>query len=360
MTQCQGFHTINLTVKSGLTALFIIAGGITLPFNSVSASHKIIITAQAPVNQPVIYVNPDQGQDTTGNGTQTAPYKTITFALSQAQAGAVIQLASANYTQDTGEKFPLLLKPGIKLVGTESNKGEGTTISGGGFHISPTFARQNITIVTNDNNVISGLTITNPNQRGTGIWVESGSPTINNNTFTKSAREGVFVSGTGNPVVENNVFTLNTGNGISITKNAQGKIRNNLFQDTGFGLAIGGDSTPLVENNRIVNNKDGIFISETAQPALRNNLIENNKRDGIVLIGDTNPDLGTNSSSGGNVIRNNARYDLNNATQNPTIVNFGNNIGTQNINSSGSDSSGKTDSTENSEMAESSDTSEKK
>ncbi len=82
---------------------------------------------------------------------------------------------------------------------------------------------------------IAGVTVTNPNSRGTGVWIESTNPTIQNSTFANSVREGIFVTGTGNPKIESSIFTLNQGNGISIAKQAKGEIRGNLFQNTGFG-----------------------------------------------------------------------------------------------------------------------------
>ncbi|HLP90037.1 MAG TPA: DUF1565 domain-containing protein [Nostocaceae cyanobacterium] len=320
----QNFHISKLTLRTGLAALLVVGGSSTLLAHQATANTKSILTAQA--NATVIYVNPVQGRDTAGAGSENAPYKTITFAISQAQPGTVIQLVPGSYTKDTGEKFPLLLKPNVTLKGNESNKGQGTIIIGGGFYTSRTFARQDITILANDNTTIAGLTVTNPNQRGTGLWVESSNPSIKNNTFTNSVRDGVFVTGTGNPAIENNVFIRNTGNGVSIARAAQGIVRNNLFQNTGFGLAIGGTSTPLVENNRIEQNVDGIFISESAQPVLRNNIIENNKRDGIVVTVNGKPNLGTNENLGGNRIRSNTRYDLNNATKTQRIAAVGNDI----------------------------------
>ncbi|MHC5829550.1 MAG: DUF1565 domain-containing protein, partial [Nostoc sp.] len=125
----------------------------------------------------------------------------------------------------SGESFPLLLKPGVTLRGDEASKGQAILISGGGFYTSRTFARQDITILTDQDTTITGVTVTNPNARGTGVWVESTNPTIKNSTFTNSLREGVFVTGTGNPKVESNVFVQNKGNGISIAKAAQGEIR---------------------------------------------------------------------------------------------------------------------------------------
>lgn len=318
------------TLSTGIITLLVATNGVTLISSQVSANEQLInpyLTAQVPTIAPLIYVNPATGTDAAGAGnTAATPYKTITYAINQAQAGTIIQLAPGNYNNETGEKFPLIVKPGVILRGDESTRGQGILITGGGFYTSRTFARQDVTILAGENTTIAGLTVTNPNQRGTAVWVESTNPTIKNNTFTKSVRDGVFVTGTGNPKIEGNIFLQNTGNGISVARNAQGEIRNNLFQDTGFGIAIGGTSTPLVVENQIVENQDGLFISESAKPVLRKNVIQNNKRDGIVATVSAQPDLGSSENPGGNLIRNNTRYDVNNATRTNRIMAVGNDI----------------------------------
>ncbi|MBD0385660.1 MAG: DUF1565 domain-containing protein [Nostoc sp. C3-bin3] len=322
-----------LRLGAGLTAMLVVSSGsILLPDEvNAGATHPEgitpTLTAQAPATAATIYVNPQTGVDSASAGTtSTAPYKSISFALSQAQPGAVIQLAPGNYNQESGETFPLLLKPGVTLRGDEATKGQGILVTGGGFYTSRTFARQDITILAERDTTIAGVTVTNPNSRGTGVWVESTNPTIKNSTFTNSVREGVFVTGTGNPTVEGNLFVQNKGNGISITRTAQGEIRNNLFQDTGFGLAIGGTSTPQIVENQIIENQDGLYISESAKPILRKNVIQNNKRDGVIATVNAQPDLGTNENPGGNLIRNNTRYDVNNATKTSQILAVGNDI----------------------------------
>jgi parallel beta-helix repeat protein len=321
-----------LRVGAGLTAMLAVyCGSILLPGAvNAGATHPqgiAPITAQVPTTAAAIYVNPATGVDRAGAGTTSAtPYKSISFALSQAQTGAVIQLAPGNYNQESGETFPLLLKPGVTLRGDEATKGQGILITGGGFYTSRTFARQDITILAEQDTTITGVTVTNPNSRGTAVWVESTNPTIKNSTFTNSVREGVFVTGTGNPKIESNFFVQNKGNGISTVRSAQGEIRNNLFQDTGFGLSINGTSTPLVAENQIVQNQDGLYISESAKPVVRKNVIQNNKRDGVIVIGNALPDLGTNENPGGNLIRNNTRYDVNNATKTGQILAIGNDI----------------------------------
>ncbi|MEM7553816.1 MAG: DUF1565 domain-containing protein [Cyanobacteria bacterium P01_A01_bin.84] len=322
-----------LKLPLALSTLLIISGGTLslspISVNAENTSQKVglsLLIAQAPTNQNIIYVNPETGNDTEGAGTaEASAYKTITFALQKAQPGTVIQLAPGIYTSETGETFPLEIKSGITLKGDESSKGQAFVITGSGEYVSRTFARQNITILAGENATISGVTVTNTERRGTGVWVESTNPIIQNNTFINNKREGVFVTGTGNPKIENNVFSQNSGNGVSVAKSAQGEIRNNVFQNTGFGLAIGGTSSPLLAENRIIENIDGIFISNSAKPKLRKNVIENNQRDGIIVISNGLPDLGTNEEPGENFIRNNKRNDLNNATRG-TIIAIGNDI----------------------------------
>jgi|GEM_PF-313250 len=282
-------------------------------------------TTPNPTSGSVIYVDPVNGADN-GNGSNQAPYKTISSALNQAQSGSVVQLAPGIYSATTGEVFPLNIKSGVTLSGDESTKGQTRVIVGSGNYVSPTFARQNVTIRADSGGTVAGVTIANPSSRGTGLWIESTNPTIKNNTFTINNRDGIFLTGNANPTIENNVFTQNSGNGISIAKTASGQIRNNLFLDTGFGLAIGGTSTPAISNNQLYQNRAGLFISDSARPTLRGNFIENSKQDGVVITASAQPDLGTAENPGNNFIRNNTRYDVYNSTRSNTITATGNDI----------------------------------
>ncbi|MBD2019740.1 DUF1565 domain-containing protein [Leptolyngbya sp. FACHB-36] len=300
--------------------------GFPTPSTPAAPSTSTPSTRFAPAQAGTIYVNPSTGNDGVGAGTSDAtPYRTITYALQQAAPGTIVQLAPGTYQKETGEVFPLVLPTNVVLRGDETNRGQGIVITGGDFYISRSFARQSIAILANGNSEIRGVTVTNPNTRGTGIWVESSNPTIQNNTFTDNNREGVFITGTGNPKISQNVFLRNKGNGISTASNAKGEIENNVFEDTGFGLAIGENSSPLVSGNQIRQNVDGIYVNDNARPVLRNNVIEGNKRDGIVATIAAQPDLGTAEIAGNNVFRNNGKSDLNNST-NGTIYSIGNTL----------------------------------
>jgi parallel beta-helix repeat protein len=279
----------------------------------------------------VIYVNPNQGRDGEGGGTQDAPYRTITYALQTAQPGTVIQLTPGTYSPETGEVFPILIPDGVILKGDDTTQGQNILIFGGGNFVSPTFARQNATLRTAGNSQITGVTLTNPNTRGTGLWIEASSPIISDSTFVNNLRDGIFITAGSNPRITNNIFAQNQGNGISVARSGQGQISNNLFQNTGFGISINDQATPEIIENKIIENRDGVVVSHSAQPILRNNLIENNDRDGVVAIAQAQPNLGTGGNPGNNIIRNNARHDVYNATQGYTIAAVGNDIDPERI-----------------------------
>lgn len=303
------------------------ASFITGVFLSAASSFMLQANAQTSPEARVLYVNSAIGNDTTTAGSETAPYRTISYAIQQSKAGTTIRVAAGTYSAEMGEQFPLEVKPGVSLRGNDAAKGDSVLIRGGGGYLSPTFARQNTAIVAQQGSTIQGLTITNPNTRGTGIWIESGNATIANNTFTNNLREGVFVSGNAAPRITNNVFSRNSASGVSVARSAQGEVSNNVFDNTGFGIQVSESAAPLLMNNQITHNQDGIVISHTSHPVLRQNHIENNVRYGVVVISDAKPDFGTSSTPGSNTLKNNGQSDLYDVTQNSSLLIDGNQIG---------------------------------
>ncbi|MBD2089417.1 DUF1565 domain-containing protein [Microcoleus sp. FACHB-1515] len=317
-------------LQAGFAASLLLTS--CLPLAAVAVPAGSIEVAQVPSTAPVIYVNSSLGTDApTAGGSEQSALRTITYALQRAQPGTIIQLAPGSYTRDSGEVFPLVVGQNIRLQGDASTNGSRVLIAGGGTFNSPTFGGQNAAIRALNTAEIRGVTVTNPNTRGTGIWLEVGSAIVRNSTFTDNLREGVFVTGTASPTIQDNVFTRNPGNGVSVVRSASGEIRNNVFDNTGFGIAISDQSTPTLRDNQIRNNVDGVVISNSARPILRGNTIENNTRDGIIVVGSALPNLGTADSLGNNTIRNNGRYDLYNQTRSNRIVAIGNTIAADRI-----------------------------
>lgn len=270
------------------------------------------------------YVDPTNGNDSAA-GSQVAPLKTLTAALVKSTSGTTIKLANGSYTATSGEKFPLVVKAGVTLVGDEATKGKAIIIQGGGTKTMGNWPSQNITMYLEEGAQLRGVTVTNPGTSGVGVWIHSVSATIANSTLSKSSREGIFASGTAKPTIVTSVFSENTGNGMSFVDNAKGEVQGNLFQKTGFGLTIGYQSAPLLKDNHILENRTGVIINGDASPVLRNNLIEKNEQDGITVTNNAKVDLGTSEDPAGNTIKTNGQYDVQNAST-QKILSIGNTL----------------------------------
>lgn len=267
------------------------------------------LNSESQTSKKVIFVNPTANEN--GNGSESSPLKTIAQALQQAESNSIIKLAAGTYSRESGETFPLRLKPGVTLEGDSSSQGSNIVIKGGGMYMSPTFARQDVAILGADEAVLTGITVTNPNPRGYGLWIESCSPAIANNTFTGSSHDGISVTGDSAPIIRNNRFTQNGANGITVYGISKPEIRANVFEQTGYGINVAQRAAPLIVENQIMNNRAGVVSQAFTKPVLRNNIIEGNKEDGVVAIGNSQPNLGTPTEPGNNQFRQNGRYDIN-------------------------------------------------
>jgi parallel beta-helix repeat protein len=279
--------------------------------------------AQTP---QIVYVNSSVANGNKVDGSQSAPFKTITQALQVAEPNSIIMLAAGTYSSDSGEKFPLQLKPGVSILGDSKTKGSNIVIKGGGTFISPTFARQDVTILGANSASLTGVSVTNPNPRGYGLWIESSSPTVSDNTFTGSDHDGMSVTGNSAPLIRNNYFHQNGANGITIYGISKPEVRENVFEQTGFGINIAQKASPLLVGNRLIKNRSAIVIQANAHPVLRNNVIESNTEDGVVAIANSQPDLGTKTQPGGNIFRQNGRYDINSSAAKQLLSAFGNQL----------------------------------
>jgi parallel beta-helix repeat protein len=314
---------LSFTVGMGTASMAFLSSAIAqIPLTPNSAPLGETKNSQANV----LFVNPSAGDDKTGNGSESAPVKTITQALRLANGNTVIMLSTGTYSAETGEEFPLMLKPGVSIQGNPSNQGKDIIIQGGGDYLSRSFAGQNVTIVGATQALLTGVTVTNANRRGYGLWIESSNPVVTENTFTGSTQDGISVSGNAAPTISKNYFDRNGANGITIAGNSSPQVKENVFHETGFGINIAQNAAPIVIGNQIQNNRSGIVVQAKAHPILRNNLIQDNKEDGLVAIAQAMPDLGTASEPGGNQFQNNARYDINASAAKEVISAAGNNL----------------------------------
>jgi parallel beta-helix repeat protein len=270
----------------------------------------------------VLYVNPATGNDA-AVGTGAEPLKTLTQAIQRAAPGTEIKLAAGTYNAEGGEVFPLVIPTGVTVRGNETEYGEDVVIEGSGQINSTAFGQQAIALQLEGNAQLRGVTVTNPVQRGTGVWVESSQPTIANNRFLNCGREGIFLTGTAVPEITDNFFRRNAASGISVTRLSRGEIRQNRFRNTGYGIALSDQSAPLIVDNDVQENRAGIVVIRSARPVLRGNRLENNRETGLLVRDVALPDLGDRQSPGENILRDNGNMDLQNDTR-ATLVSAGN------------------------------------
>jgi parallel beta-helix repeat protein len=282
-------------------------------------------SAAPAVNYNLLYVNPIAGDDASDGSTQ-APFRTLTRALEAAPEGTIIVLTPGTYSTATGERFPIFMKSGVTIQGDPRDRGQGIVINGSGDYLSRTFARQKVAIVGANRAGLRGVTITNKASQGYGLWIESSSPVVSDNTFMGSDHDGVSIVGSSAPILRNNYFLENGANGITIYGNSTAELIENIFEKTGFGINVAQNATPRLISNHITQNKDGIVVQGSAQPILRNNIIDRNTRDGLVVIAQAQPDLGNSSEPGGNTFVGNGGMDVNAKTATATIPAVGNQL----------------------------------
>ncbi|MDJ0618267.1 MAG: DUF1565 domain-containing protein [Calothrix sp. MO_192.B10] len=320
--------TLGMAIAS-ITALGANQSAVMAQTSSTPKSNSAGVRSISQVR--VLFVNPNMGDDKTGNGEQQSPLRTITQAIQIAQPNTKIVLSKGTYSTQTGEQFPLILKPGISIQGDPQTKGRGIIIQGGDNYLSRFFGSKNLAIVGAKQSALRGVTVTNANPRGYGLWIESGEMEVSENTFTGNTQDGIAVTGKAAPTIEKNNIYRNGANGITISGNAKPQIRENVLQQTGFGISVAENAQPLIVGNSIQYNRSGIIVQANSRPVLRNNAIRSNKEDGLVAIYQAMPNLGNTTEPGGNQFASNGRYDINASAAKQTLSAYGNNLGRNRI-----------------------------
>lgn len=293
---------------------------IAIPAFAQGISPNISQSTSQNTATTILYVSSQTGNDRPEAGTNIAPFKTISYAISRAKSGqpTIIQLANGIYS--TGEKFPIRLRPDIILRGNEVNKGRDITILGGGTLFSNLRSTQNVAIVLSDRSELRGVTVTNPNPRGYGLWIENASPAIANNILLGNKQDGALITGKSTAILSANQFFRNGTSGLAIEGESTPIVRGNLFQQTIFGMSIRQDAKPQITENTFTQNQNGILIQANARPILRGNAIVNNRAYGLTISDLALPDLGTPNDHGNNNFQGNGTFDLQNVSRNAVAV----------------------------------------
>jgi hypothetical protein len=284
-------------------------------YGNTFEAHPKCIPSSLPID---IFVGPG-GNNTTGNGTQVKPWKTISFALSQISSGRhIVHVASGTYNISSDEIFPIYLKDSVSLIGTgidtsyidakgsasgifqcigitdDSAKIEKFTIEngqvsgcGGGFFISAGSFLQ-----INNNKIINNTSnFSNNGDDGGAFYIENSSPKIIDNIISGNASEydngcAIYLSNSsalikGNKIINN--FNSSGTNCLYITSTSHPRIINNVIAgNSGDAFNCNTSSVPVIINNTISDNSgDGIKLEAANADSIINNIISFNSGYGI-------------------------------------------------------------------------------
>ncbi len=217
------------------------------------------------VDPAKVYVS-TSGSDSEGTGSRNNPYRTITFALSQAETNQIVTLGSGEYDQEGGETFPIQVGFGAKIRG--AGRDSTFVIGPGGGHDEPGA----VFSVNGDAITIERLNISTADLNGVGVWLLPG---------------------------------------------IQTKIKDNHIVSNYIGIYADGSFAPrpfIIESNVITGDSIGIATGDSAEPIIRDNQITDCGIYGLHILDLSKPDLGTNDTTGagGNTIQNCSQYLIRN------------------------------------------------
>jgi chitodextrinase len=233
-----------------------------------------IMAAPALAVAATLYV--DEGNSScssSGPGTQTTPFCTISAAASKAVAGDTVLVASGTYPEQV-------------TVRNSGSSGSPITFKASGASVVVTGQRYGFYINTKSWIVVNGFTVTNTSSNGIRV-VSSNNITLSNNHVTQSGQpvsgeiaQGIYLSNTSSSLVSGNLTDYNTDAGIYLingttgvsvigntsTNNARGYTR----AAPGIDIRTSGNT---VQGNICHDNEDSGIQS---YPGASNNLIVNN------------------------------------------------------------------------------------
>jgi len=177
------------------------------------------------------FVNAMTGSDGNAGTSSGTAFKTITKALSVVANGDVISVAAGTYNKTLGETFPLSMVSGVTLSGSA---GAATTIidaTGDGHRVLNCISNSSTTIV-------QGFTIT-------------GGYAIDTSSFTNFSKGGGIYIEDGSPIIQNNIITRDTVRGYDFYQPTGGTQGGGAY---GGGLYLASSTTATIRNNVISHN----------------------------------------------------------------------------------------------------------
>jgi parallel beta-helix repeat protein len=273
------------------TAPSAVPAGGRVTILAVSRDHAALSAADTlEIVFTIKYVDAGDGSDTAAGGAWVAPFKTVSYALDNADAGDTVYVRPGVYDQALGEDTAFHVPSGITLRGAHRDSctlvatdfgylvrpGEGVTI-------------EHFTVVSAEEDPWHGIYI-DANQG----WVRD---VRLNDAFTSSA---VRIELPESEILFEDCEIVNTvnpgvGRGFEIIQGTHSTLRNVTVGGWGYGIMVSGTSDPIIEGCTITGNSTGIIAYG-----------------GSGLISQPDVGGGARGCLGGNTIRGNTQVGLKN------------------------------------------------
>ncbi|MDH4246921.1 MAG: DUF1565 domain-containing protein [Deltaproteobacteria bacterium] len=271
---CAPSRGVLVTLLLGVVLLSLTACGGKAKQSAVNTNTTANTTPPPPAYD--YYVNAATGSDANA-GTEAAPFKTITKAMSVAVTGKSVKALPGTYDAANGETFPIAIPAGVSLFGDETTKGTGvngasTSVIGGGV-VSGT--DQSVFKMAGGA-LVAGLFLNNPT--GHALTTDAGGVVIRNNTVSGngSAFGGVvLVDLAGSHLVQGNIITGFTGIGGAglaqgnTAPTALNRIEGNIITNNYYGVMaasnmdLGGGSAGSTGGNQLYCNGQNDFYTNS-------------------------------------------------------------------------------------------------
>jgi PGF-pre-PGF domain-containing protein len=227
------------------------------------------------------------GNDTSGNGTQVAPWLTIQHAIDNVTAGDIIYVANGTYTENVE------VNKAVNLIGDGY---QNTTVSAAN-------SNDHVFEVTVNNVNISGFTLTGATNGTAGVRFYNADYFNFSNNNASDNRQGMSIFSCSFITITNNIINSNDYYGFYIGASNNMTIENNTINSNFYdGFYIGASNNITIENNNInLNGRRGIFIEDSSSfITIANNTINSNKF-GVLIEFSTNNFLINNTINSNNV-----------------------------------------------------------
>lgn len=294
-----GYYTSYVVLPNTPTGLYTLETGVRLMGSPNWASQLNAVSFWVvPESGMHYYVNSEKGTDIPSAGSETSPWRTITYALNHAYGidlknSTTIHVAKGTYSPSTpstpGETFPLILQEWVSLRGEKADE---TIIDAKGSAYHVIVCAENWSVV--DGFTIKGGKAVGPkdeDQRGGGVYCAKGKKIVlqNNIIEVNTAEYGAGVCiNEGFAIIHNNIIQDNEafkwGGAIVYESKAGGSIVCNTIRQNNANCGAGiycDDSKPEIHNNVINNNEakesGGGIHCESGSPLIESNMINENQ-----------------------------------------------------------------------------------